>query len=150
MQSPYSINSKLNFGKYSSQTITDIWTGNSKLSKENVIRKYLQEFLDLFNGVDKSKKKFVGAENSHDDCKDSIKFLEQRGVFLKVVVAKKHLIICEQNEEYLFHLRKFVHWILNGSYQKMSKNIINPGDDVEFSLSSLQLMHIHADPSYIS
>lgn len=149
MKSPYSLTSKLGFGKYSGRTIENIWTGHSPISKEKVIRQYLQEFFELFNGVNKPQRKFVTSDSLLDSCENSLEYLNTKNVFLNVYVAKNHLIIREYIDEHLPHLCNVIHGLLSGSYNKMTQNVYNSGDNIPFSQSSLNIIGLFADPSYI-
>lgn len=152
MTEPKFISSVLTFGKYSGRSIENIWTGQSDDTDEKIVRTYLQEFLDLFNGKAKEPYKVISNDNDLEECKSELDFLESNNIFLNVYVSKRRLIIKNTNDIYLDAIRKVIRAILSRSYRNPFKNVISPIgiEDLKFSKPSLDFITLFADPAYIN
>jgi hypothetical protein len=146
----YTISNSLTFGKYTGRTIENIWTGKIEGNQETIVREYLQDFLNSFDGTPSESKMVVSSGSDLDFVETSIKFIELNKIFLKIYVAKHHLIICNTPDEYLDSVKKVIHGLLEGSYKNPMKGAFKSNGGSEFSEQSKRLITLIADPNYIS
>lgn len=150
MTPPKSISTTIKFGKYSGRTIENIWTGKTEASKELIIKEYLQDFFQTFNGLSKEPKKVTAPDSDLQVCEKEISFLQSKNVFLNIYASRRHLTICENNNSYLSPLRKVVRSLLTGSFNNLTKTGFQSAPNLIFSKQSFDFITLFADPAYIS
>jgi hypothetical protein len=141
------------FGKYSGQTLEQVWTGLHSFDSSEVIKEYIYEFFDFFENHDSSTLPIPIMEYDHDSIS---KEGENEIPPSCCMISERYIVIESNSKKQRQNWRDDLFVFMSGNFHLMKYSAMYPKDyegstDVwrDFSEKSKQFIALQADPKYI-